>query len=84
MPSASPAMSIASERVSPSVTQPSSTTLSQTEVSKLPMRQLTFSIDDDRSFFFSKLPMRQLTGVVCAIILILIDLHQFPLIEPQI
>lgn len=62
------------------------------------MRQLTFSTDDDRSFFFSnlpmrqltttrknilhkefsKLPMRQLTGVIYAIILTRLDLHQFP------
>ena len=86
------------------MTNLSSTTLSQTEVSKLPMRQLTTCRGGSRSgsisklpmrqltpvlrfrkdSCFSKLPMRQLTGVIYAIILILLDLHKLPLIEPKI
>ncbi len=62
----------------------SRTTLSQIETSKLPMRQLTMCKGGYPFGFISKLPMRQLTGAVCAIILILLDLHQFSLIEPKI
>ena len=53
-------------------------------ISKLPMRQLTRFCTPSHSASLSKLPMRQLTGAVCAIILILLDLHQFSLIEPKI
>lgn len=61
----------------------SRTTLSQIETSKLPMRQLTMCKGGCPFDFISKLPMRQLTGAVFAIILILLDLHQFSSSNPK-